>query len=89
MKKSSNLYIISAREFKGNYIYAGEVVSNKSSHTSIPGWGTRLNFAKTFVSVKEAKEWFKRHEYNLLQDKGINFNTLGIREIDFKTVKKL
>lgn len=86
MKKSSNLYIISAREFKGNYIYAGEV-SNKVKH--IPGWGTRLNFAKTFVSIKEAKEWFKRHEYSLLQDKGINFNTLGIREIDFKTVKKL
>lgn len=86
MKKNSNLYIISAREFKGNYIYVGEV---KGDNKHIPGWGTNLSFAKTFYSVKEAKEWFKKYQYSLLQDKGINFNTLGIREIEFKTVKKL
>lgn len=86
MKKNSNLYIISAREFKGNYIYAGEV---KGNNKHIPGWGTKLSFAKTFYSVKESKEWFKKHQYSLLQDKGINFNTIGIREIEFKTVKKL
>ena len=84
--KNKGLYLISAKEFKGTYIYAGEHITPKHVY---PGWGTNLDFAKTFHSIKDAKEWFRKHEYNLLKDKGINFNTLGIREIEFKTVKKL
>ena len=89
MNKGTNIYIISAKRFTGSYVYAGVIAGNKLSHTTLPGWGGSINFAKTFTSIKTAKEWFNKNQYNLLDNIGINFNTLGIREIEFKTVKKL
>lgn len=94
-------YLVTAlkvRDYKGNMLDEPEVVYADIDNVGTtatgypcwsPCWSDTYRYSNTFSSIEKAKEFFYKHQKDLIKEDRIDLNTICVKKIQYVEVEKL